>query len=109
MDKEPIPPINESRLDFRKTEAHLNYYLDLFGDHIAEREGYRSLSGMNAVHFYIIHTFRWLPKDVKSMSLEDVRLVLTQEMDEYHAESNKKSIAEAMLKGWHGGIAEQAT
>ena len=85
MDEETISPLNESRLGFRNAEGHLNYFLDLFGDHIAEREGYRGINGMEAIHFYLIHKFGWLPRDVKSMSLEDVRFVLSKEMEEYVA------------------------
>ena len=40
MDGENIPSINESRLGFHRTAGHLNYFLDVFGDHIAQREGY---------------------------------------------------------------------
>jgi len=85
MDKENIPSINESRLGFHRSAGHLNYFLDVFGHHIAQREGYRGLSGMDSIHFYLIHKFGWLPRDVKSMSLEDVRLVLSREMDGWKA------------------------
>ena len=46
MDGENIPSINESRLGFHRSAGHLNYFLDVFGDHIAQREGYRGLSSM---------------------------------------------------------------
>jgi hypothetical protein len=81
MDEETIPPYNESRRKIRNTEGELNYHLDLYGDHIAEREGYRGINGMEAIHFYLIHKFGWLPRDVRSMSLEDVRFILSQERD----------------------------
>ena len=103
MDEETISPLNESRLGFRNAEGHLNYFLDLFGDHIAEREGYRPINGMEAIHFYLIHKFGWLPRDVKSMSLEDVRFVLSQEMEEYQAEKQaektKQIIRGSLLEG----------
>ena len=107
MDEETISPRNETRLGFHRSAGHLNYFLEVFGDHIAEREGYSNIDGMEAIHFYLIHKFGWLPRDVKSMSLEDVRLVLSQEMDEHHAESTKKSINNAILKGWNDGISEE--
>jgi hypothetical protein len=109
MDEETISPFNESRLGFRRAEGHINYFLDLFGDHIAEREGYRGINGMEAIHFYLIHKFGWLPRDVKSMSLEDVGFVLSQEMEEYQAEKAGKTIREAMLKGFKGDHTEEAT
>jgi hypothetical protein len=65
---ENIPSINESRLGFHRSAGHLNYFLDVFGDHIAQREGYRGLSGMESIHFYLIHKFGWLPRDVKGTS-----------------------------------------
>jgi hypothetical protein len=109
MNEETIPDINESRLGIRKHEGHLNYFLDLFGDHIAQREGYgKYLRGMDAVHFHLVHKFGWLPRDVKSMSLEDVRFVLCQEMEEYHAEETGKTIREGMLKGFKGDHDEEA-
>jgi len=85
MDGEKIPSINESRLGFHRSAGHLNYFLDVFGDHIAQREGYIGLNGMESIHFYLIHKFGWLPRAVKSMSLEDVRFVLSQEMDGWKA------------------------
>ncbi len=90
MDEETIALHNENRLKIHEMEGVLNYYLELFGDHIAEREGYRNLDGMEAIHFYLIHKFGWLPRDVKSMSLEDVKLVLSQEREEYQAKKPEK-------------------
>lgn len=94
MNKETIPDINESRLGIRRAEGHLNYFLDVFGDHIAQREGYsKNLSGMEAVHFYLIHKFGWLPRDVRSMSLEDVRFVLNEEMNEWKASEEAMEVS----------------
>ena len=59
--------------------------LDVFGDTLAKREGYKSLQGMDAIHFYLVHKFRWLPREVRSMSAEDIRFVLTEEMDGWSA------------------------
>ena len=63
-------------------EGRLAHGLDIFGDEIAKREGYKdsSLSGMEAVYFYLIHKFHWLPYQVRSMKPEDIRFVLTEEM-----------------------------
>ena len=56
------------------------YALSVFGDTIAEREGYKSVDGIDAVHLYLIHKFGWLPAQVKSMSSEDIQFVLSEEM-----------------------------
>ena len=63
--------------------AGLDYCLDVFGDELAEREGYKGLDGMEAIHFFLIHKFGWLPKDVRSMSNEDLRFVLSQEIADW--------------------------
>jgi hypothetical protein len=96
MDNKPssfIDELNNNRLGIRKSEAHLNYYLDVFGDYIAKREGYRKLSGIDAVHYYLIHRFGWLPRDVRSMSPEDLRFVLDQEMDEWEVPEDARKIS----------------
>ena len=67
-------------LMLHETEAKLAYTLDVFGDEIAKRQGYKELSGMDAIHFYIIHKFKWLPSQVKSMSTDDLRFLLTEEI-----------------------------
>ncbi|MFN9645855.1 MAG: hypothetical protein ACK6BG_12235 [Cyanobacteriota bacterium] len=73
---------NENLECYYKTEGRLAYCLAIFGDHIARREGYKSdnLQKMDAVYFYLIHKHNWLPRDVKSMSYEDLRFVLDEEM-----------------------------
>lgn len=63
-----------------EAQGNLAYLLDVYGDTIAEREGYKELNGIEAVHFYIVHKFKWLPSIVKSMSPEDLRFVLSEEM-----------------------------
>jgi hypothetical protein len=100
MDKETKASYNKSRLKIREHEAHLNYHVELFGDHIAKREAYRrNLDGIRAVHFYLIHKFGWLPRDVLSMSMEDVRLVLDQEMEEWSAQKSQKVIQKTIGDG----------
>ena len=64
-----------------KTHGDLAYLLAVFGDHLAKREKYKGLRDMDAVHYYIITKFKWLPRDVRSMSYDDLRLVLTEEME----------------------------
>lgn len=61
-------------------EGNLNYALEVFGDHIAKREGYKESGGIEAVRFYLVTKFRWLPSQVHSMSYQDLRFVLSEEM-----------------------------
>jgi len=58
----------------------LNYLLEVFGDTLAEREGYRSIGGMEAIHVYLIKKHSWLPRDVTTMSPDHIRLALFEEM-----------------------------
>ena len=66
-----------------EAKGSLAYLLAVFGDVLAKREGYRDsgLDGMDAIHFYLIHKFHWLPKDVRAMSAQDIRFVLSEEME----------------------------
>lgn len=61
-------------------EAKLNYVLAVFGDHIAEREGFTDVDGVEAIHLYLVTKHHWLPSQVRAMSLEDLRFVLAVEM-----------------------------
>lgn len=62
--------------------GNLSYHLAVFGDYISEREGYQALelTGMEAIYFYLVTKYNWLPRDVRSMSYEDLRFVLSEEM-----------------------------
>jgi hypothetical protein len=65
--------------------GHRTYYLELFGNFLAEREGYKQLDGMDAIHFYLVQKFRWMPKDVRAMNYDDISLLLSQEMADWTA------------------------
>lgn len=71
---------NKIRYELAKTNGKLAYSLDIFGDHIATREKYKSLDGMAAIHFYIVNKYRWPPSIVRTMSDEDLRFLLSEEM-----------------------------
>ncbi|MNJ49497.1 hypothetical protein D3C77_447290 [compost metagenome] len=64
-----------------EAEGGLAFHLAVFGDKIAKREGYKTLEGIEAVHFYLVHKFFWPPAQVKGMSYEDIRFVLQEEMN----------------------------
>lgn len=72
----------ETLKKLHESEGNLAYALAVFGDTIAKREKYKDvgLIGMDAVHFYLVHKFHWLPKDVRAMTAEDIRFVLSEEM-----------------------------
>lgn len=63
------------------TLGELAYSLEVFGDALAQREKYKSVGGMDAIHLYLIRKYHWLPRDVRSMSAEDMRFVLSEELE----------------------------
>ena len=69
---------NLSRL--HASAGTLNYGLVVFGDHLAQREGYKDTGGLDAVHFYLIQKHHWLPRDVRSMSFDDLQFLLREEL-----------------------------
>ena len=56
------------------------YILARFGDHLAEKNGYKENAGIAAIYFYLVQKHNWQPKDVKAMSTEDLTFVLSEEM-----------------------------
>lgn len=66
-------------------KGNLAYLLEVFGHTLAQREGYKDIDGMEAIHLYLIHKHHWLPRDVRSMSYEDLQLALHQELQGWTA------------------------
>ena len=64
-------------------EGDLVYSLAVFGDKLAKRENYKSLDGLDAIRFYLIHKFSWAPAQVRGMSYEDMQFVLQEEMHNF--------------------------
>lgn len=58
----------------------LNYALEVFGFHLAKQKGWKDIDGMEAVHYYLIQKYHWLPRDVRAMTPDDIRLALHEEM-----------------------------
>jgi len=82
-------PENYQKLKFYyDSKSKIYHVLELFGDEIASREKYKELAGMNAIHFYLIQKYRWLPSQVKSMSRDDILLVLSQEISGWSPPKN---------------------
>lgn len=69
---------NQRRI--RVLEGEMAFHLDVFGDYLAKREDYKDVSGIDAVHFYLVHKFGWFPAQVRAMTAEDLRFVLAEEM-----------------------------
>ncbi|NID06626.1 hypothetical protein HBF26_17155 [Luteibacter jiangsuensis] len=70
----------ELRKGLHHADADLTYSLDVFGDALAEKQGYKSdLHGLDAVRYYLMQKHHWLPRDVKAMSYEDLQFALSEE------------------------------
>jgi hypothetical protein len=85
MAKAGKPRASESRMADVRAQLHftsgaLGFGLEMFGDHIAAREGYKEHTGLEAVRFYIINKHGWLPRDVNAMNIDEMRFLLAEEM-----------------------------
>lgn len=63
--------------------AGIAYHIVLFGDHLAKREGYKRYDGIDAVHFYLVQKYGWLPSVVKALSTDDLHFLLTEDMADW--------------------------
>lgn len=65
--------------------GNLGFLLEVFGYELASRHSYRDLGGMDAVYLYLINKHHWLPRDVRSLSTDDLLLTLHEEMQGWTA------------------------
>ncbi len=59
------------------------FHLDVFGDELAKRKGWRGIGGMEAIYLYLVQKHNWTPATVRSMNHEDLRLALHEEMQDW--------------------------
>lgn len=71
---------DQIRADLHQEMGKLNYLLEKFGDYLAKQNGYKDIDGIEAVQFFLMEKHHWTPATVKTMSLEDTRWAMTQEM-----------------------------
>lgn len=70
-----------TRRGFHRSQADLDYALEVFGDGLAQKYGWKhNLKGLEAVHYYLMTKYHWTPAQLRSMPLEDLRFALTEEM-----------------------------
>ena len=55
--------------------------LEILGNQLAEKKGY-PCEKIEALHYHLIQKHNWLPRDVRSMSTDDLRLALASELKE---------------------------
>jgi hypothetical protein len=58
-------------------EAELKLSIAKLGDTIAKNEGYKDLIGLDAVYRFLIDKYHWLPEQVRSLSVEDLNMLLS--------------------------------
>lgn len=57
-------------------EGEMKSIFSMLGDTIAQDQGYEDLRGMDAIFRYLIDKYHWLPHQVRSLSVEDLSLLL---------------------------------
>lgn len=67
------------------TRGNMNYLLEVFGHELATRQSYTDIDGMEAIWLYLINKHHWLPRDVRSMTPDDLMLALHEEMQGWTA------------------------
>lgn len=72
-------------------QANLNILLEEFGDYLGEAKDYE-LSGIEALHLYLVREYKWPLKDVRAMNLDDIGFVLRVEMKDWTAPKHTKLI-----------------
>lgn len=72
--------VHDLRAQSHFYEGALRFSLELFGDQLAKREGYQELAGIDAVRYYLMLKFRWLPREVKALSFDDLRFAMAEEI-----------------------------
>lgn len=73
---------NESQRRLLQSEASLHAFTLELGDRIKEAKGY-SEGGMDAIVLHLVQKHNWLPRDIREMRTEDLRLVLHDEFNKY--------------------------
>jgi hypothetical protein len=64
-------------------EAEEAFALECFGDHLAKKRGYHAHSGLNAIRFYLVEKYHWMPAQVKAMNWEDLSFCMAEEMKDW--------------------------
>jgi hypothetical protein len=78
--KDDPKTLREATKRLREIEGQRAFHLDLFGDFVAKREGYKTHDGLDALHYYLIQEHHWLPRDVRTLSLDDLHFLFSEEM-----------------------------
>jgi hypothetical protein len=67
----------------RHMEADQALMVEAFGNELAKRKKYKSLHGLDAVHFWLVERYRWTPSVVRAMNFEELHFLLVEEMHDW--------------------------
>jgi|GEM_PF-5814047 len=76
--------INTAQRRLLAAEAELHSMTLELGDRLAETNGYRE-RGFDALVIHLVQKHGWLPRDIREMRTEDLRLVLHDEFKKHPA------------------------
>ena len=68
--------LHEKTEEIYVSEARIKALIAESGDEVAKKHGYKKLYGMDAIYRYLIDKYHWLPDQVRSLSVEDLQLLL---------------------------------
>jgi hypothetical protein len=72
--------MKQARKNLHHAIADITCALEEAGDLLAQKHGYSGLSGLEAARYHLMQKHHWLPRDLNSMSNEDLHFALSQEL-----------------------------
>ena len=63
----------------------MEFLLHLFGKHLAQREGYKANTGLDAVRFHLVQKHHWTPAQARALSVPDLEWLLSEDMVDWNA------------------------
>lgn len=76
---------HDATRDLLRATADLQYLLCLYGEDLAKEQNYKSLSGIEAVHFYLIERYKWTPAVVMGLNYDDLHFLMKEKMHGWRA------------------------
>lgn len=70
---------SENNRRLRTTEGELQHLIDMFGDELASRYGFKKHRGIQAVWWFLIEKYKWTPATVRALNHEDLAFLLEEE------------------------------
>lgn len=77
-------------------QGAIAFHLELYGNDLAKQEGYREHTGLDAVRFYLMNKHGWLPRDVRTMSIEDIDFATSEMRKDWKAPKAARGVYPGM-------------